>query len=402
MIEALGVLGVAACAWAALVAVVRWAAPWLQARVLPHGVTVSASWACIAVNSELVPRFLRTQQRSQAPAHTALHSHDAVLDMGADLDSDSGADSDDADEQAAAARPQRRGRRGRSSGARGVWQMFCGTQRGWSMYYSVGAAVACLLGLCVLAACVLNPFVLSVRVRSAVSVAASTGDVREGLKLLPRISATMMGLGLGPSDLLVAVAAVAVCGVVHELGHAHAAATQGFVVRGLGLELWLGVVPKFFVDIDGALRQAPTRQALRVYCAGVWHNVLLAVAALGGAVVVSMAAMALLYVDAPQKPVVTAVAPNSPMAEAGVAVGDVVLGVGLCHVDSVAAWEQCLTQLPQTGQAVSSDTQSGFCVPKRPGMRPSNGAWWTPEELQVLLERLLHKMDMTHHHFYPV
>ena len=111
MIEALGVLGVAACAWAALVAVVRWAAPWLQARVLPHGVTVSASWACIAVNSELVPRFLRTQQRSQAPAHTALHSHDAVLDMGADLDSDSGVDSDDADEQAAAARPQRRGRK---------------------------------------------------------------------------------------------------------------------------------------------------------------------------------------------------------------------------------------------------------------------------------------------------
>jgi hypothetical protein len=62
----------------------------------------------------------------------------------------------------------------------------------------------------------------------------------------------------------------------HELGHGIAAATERVKTEGVGVFVAF-VVPGAFVRLEeGLLPQLPTRAQLKVYCAGAWHNLILA------------------------------------------------------------------------------------------------------------------------------
>ncbi|KAJ2733644.1 hypothetical protein IW152_002917 [Coemansia sp. BCRC 34962] len=70
-----------------------------------------------------------------------------------------------------------------------------------------------------------------------------------------------------------------VCAVIHELGHALAAARANIRLRSFGLFV-LGIYPGAFVDLPGdKLEQRPVAQQLRIVCAGVWHNAVTALLA---------------------------------------------------------------------------------------------------------------------------
>ncbi|KAJ2074592.1 hypothetical protein GGI03_002242 [Coemansia sp. RSA 2337] len=70
-----------------------------------------------------------------------------------------------------------------------------------------------------------------------------------------------------------------ICAVVHELGHALAAARANIRLRSFGLFV-MGVYPGAFVDLPrDKLEQAPPTQQLRIVCAGVWHNAVTALLA---------------------------------------------------------------------------------------------------------------------------
>ncbi|XP_041379243.1 LOW QUALITY PROTEIN: membrane-bound transcription factor site-2 protease-like [Gigantopelta aegis] len=66
-----------------------------------------------------------------------------------------------------------------------------------------------------------------------------------------------------------------ICGVFHEVGHALAAVTEQVVFNGFGLFIFF-LYPGAFVDLhsDHLTVISPKRQ-LRIYCAGVWHNIIL-------------------------------------------------------------------------------------------------------------------------------
>ena len=67
-----------------------------------------------------------------------------------------------------------------------------------------------------------------------------------------------------------------VAGVLHELGHAFAALNANTRVTGFGIFVF-GIYPGAFTEIDtDELERASTAQKLRIYCAGIWHNLVLA------------------------------------------------------------------------------------------------------------------------------
>ncbi|KAJ2884315.1 hypothetical protein IWW38_005441, partial [Coemansia aciculifera] len=70
-----------------------------------------------------------------------------------------------------------------------------------------------------------------------------------------------------------------ICAIIHELGHALAAARARIRLRSFGLFV-IGVYPGAFVDLSrDKLEQAPVTQQLRIVCAGVWHNAVTALLA---------------------------------------------------------------------------------------------------------------------------
>ena len=425
----LGIVGGTAVLWLLLVGTVRLLQPWLS-RVLPHSVRVSASWYCISVHSERVPSFLRSPRcaapaTSPPPAATtpsvAELFGDTVVDL---LDTASSAvstvsddDSDDDDtavfaadaQRATQQRPARRGCRARVLHiVYRLWRLFGLSARGWNKFYSVGAVVACTLGVLVLVFIFVNPAValayLSRMLRAAHSPAAAAAAAptlsaplvtdtatatataaAAAAGAAPTLQPVVPGLTFPLNRALLMVAAVALCGVFHELGHAFAAVVQGYALQAVGVELYLLVVPKFYADIDGAVQGAPAAQSLRVFCAGVWHNLVMGAAALALTAVLSTAFLDALYTPSAQGPVVTGIPPASPMAAARLALGDALVRVGTCPVSSAADWDACLTRLSHAQQAHT--LPQGFCVPGTRARRPSH--LWNDSELDAMLSRLL-------------
>lgn len=76
-------------------------------------------------------------------------------------------------------------------------------------------------------------------------------------------------------------ATLALCSVVHEFGHALAAAREDVQVFGMGL-LVAFVIPVACAHINSEHMAAlPVYNQLRILCAGVWHNIVLATVAAG-------------------------------------------------------------------------------------------------------------------------
>lgn len=69
------------------------------------------------------------------------------------------------------------------------------------------------------------------------------------------------------------------CSIVHELGHALAAAREDVQLFGVGFLIFF-VIPVAYAQINTEqLFALPPRNQLRIMCAGVWHNIILATVA---------------------------------------------------------------------------------------------------------------------------
>lgn len=72
---------------------------------------------------------------------------------------------------------------------------------------------------------------------------------------------------------------LAICSIVHELGHALAAAREDVQLFGLGI-LIVFTIPIAYVNINNEqLVALPLKNQLRITCAGIWHNIILATVA---------------------------------------------------------------------------------------------------------------------------
>lgn len=163
------------------------------------------------------------------------------------------------------------------------------------------------------------------------------------------------GVNLPTSQLLYFFSALLLSGVIHELGHAVAALREQVRVNGFGVFVFV-VYPGAFVDLFTThLTLISPAQQLRIFCAGVWHNFVLCLAALGFLFLLPILLFPVYSTGGGA--LVTEVVQGSPAdGPRGLSVGDLVTGLEECGVRGVEDWAGCLSRL-----AISP--QTGYCIP---------------------------------------
>uniref|UniRef100_A0A6A7FZI9 Membrane-bound transcription factor site-2 protease n=1 Tax=Hirondellea gigas TaxID=1518452 RepID=A0A6A7FZI9_9CRUS len=163
------------------------------------------------------------------------------------------------------------------------------------------------------------------------------------------------GVNLSSEDLPVYFLTLLVSSVLHEAGHALAAFKEGVHVDGVGL-LLVFILPGAFVMLpaDAVAALHPYRR-LKIFCAGVWHNLLLVLLAVLVATVTPVLLLPL-YTQH-RGAVVTSFTEHSPArGPRGLIPLDVVSSINDCRVESWQSWHDCLLETLQ-------QPQSGYCVP---------------------------------------
>uniref|UniRef100_A0A8B9KU36 Membrane-bound transcription factor site-2 protease n=1 Tax=Astyanax mexicanus TaxID=7994 RepID=A0A8B9KU36_ASTMX len=163
------------------------------------------------------------------------------------------------------------------------------------------------------------------------------------------------GVNLPVSQLAYFFIAILVSGLIHEFGHGVAALREQVRLNGFGMFMFV-IYPGAFVDLFTThLNLISPVQQLRIFCAGVWHNFMLCVAAVCFLLLLPFLLFPFYYTGAGA--LITEVVEDSPSSgPRGLFVGDLVTRMEDCSVKGVEDWHSCIQQL-------SHQPQSGYCVP---------------------------------------
>ncbi|KAA8491648.1 Membrane-bound transcription factor site-2 protease-like [Porphyridium purpureum] len=166
------------------------------------------------------------------------------------------------------------------------------------------------------------------------------------------IAPLLPGINMPQSQLSYILAAIAVAACFHELGHALAAGAEELRVVSVGGFLAF-IFPGAFVQLERMDHQPYARQ-LRVYCAGAWHNLVLALGAMLG--IIFLPVLLLPAFTTGGACVVTSVQPNSVLFNV-LPVGDAILMLGDTQVTDKRSFAVAVAR-------ASAKPSAGFCVPE--------------------------------------
>ncbi|KAL1547842.1 S2P endopeptidase [Salvia divinorum] len=175
------------------------------------------------------------------------------------------------------------------------------------------------------------------------------------------------GMHMSPSSMGFLCLSSFLCVLVHEFGHALAAASEGVQMEYIAIFCAL-VFPGALVAFnDASLQLLPGLASLRIYCAGIWHN-----AAFCG--VCTLALFLLPFILSPvyihgESPMVLAVHSTSPLS-GYLSPYDVIHSLDEFRVYTAEEWKQKLTVLTKQTPSLSFGQSSGignlqksYCVP---------------------------------------
>ncbi|KAI0241860.1 Membrane-bound transcription factor site-2 protease [Lamellibrachia satsuma] len=217
------------------------------------------------------------------------------------------------------------------------------------------------------------------------------------------LTPVMPGVNLPMNQISYYLLTLLVCGILHELGHAIAAVREQVRVCGFGLFVFpsprtyvnlyteylcfqssavcgfglfvfpstpeeqvrvcgfglfvFAIYPGAYVNLYTEHLQviSPMRQ-LRVYCAGVWHNFVVVLAAI--AVLMSLPWLLSPFYHTGSAVVITSVVEGSSVSgPRGLYVGDEVRSMSGCRVSGITDWLMCING------AMAARTSSGYCMP---------------------------------------
>ena len=211
------------------------------------------------------------------------------------------------------------------------------SKRACRCWFGLGALIGVLL-------MVLSVLVLCLTLYQAFTAPEGTQQV---------LTPVMPGVNLPWNDIAYYLLTLAVCGVFHEAGHALAASTEQVRVNGFGVFM-LFLYPGAFVDLNSDhLNVISPQRQLRIYCAGVWHNVILVLCALGFLWTLPYS-LAPFYSTDGGGVVVTSL-PTGSVLEGKIHAGEVITSVNSCPVGNDVDWFKCLEEVHLSGQR-------GYCV----------------------------------------
>lgn len=161
------------------------------------------------------------------------------------------------------------------------------------------------------------------------------------LNNVPEVKAMLPGINIPTSDFWIYFLAIALSTIFHELGHALAAAQEDVQIIAVGVYVFT-IIPVAFVDLNtDQLKNLAVTKRLRIYCAGVWHNIAIAFMAI------------LLFFSAPilfniayetgTGVRVTDLTEDSPLKDSiGLHKDDVITSINNCKIKVASDWMQCL------------------------------------------------------------
>lgn len=186
------------------------------------------------------------------------------------------------------------------------------------------------------------------------------------------LQAVLPGVNLPWSHFIHYFITLAICTVFHEMGHALAAVREQVPIIGVGFLSFL-IMPAAFVEISTmALEtQAPSKQ-LRIYSAGVWHNLVLSAVAYASCVGLPILAQPFFIVG---KGVSVLNLSEPPRGAHWFFVGDQLTAVDDCSVIDSATWRSCLISAMQ-------HPQQGYCIEEDKLIHPGNESMCCGEEVE--------------------
>ncbi|XP_076063000.1 membrane-bound transcription factor site-2 protease isoform X2 [Oratosquilla oratoria] len=210
-------------------------------------------------------------------------------------------------------------------------------------WFSIGAVVVCLL------------IVPSIGLLVAGLVTSMQfGSEKEKAEHLLQL--VIPGITFPVNDLPYYFITILMASVIHEAGHAIAAIKEDVHVNGFGL-VFMFILPGAYVDVptEEIRSLSPFRQ-LKILCAGVWHNLVLTLVALGLGLAAPYLLMPL-YFHGNGISVISLDHDSPARGPTGLEEGDVITQLNSCPVANLDDWQRCLVQ------AVTTE-QIGFCVPE--------------------------------------
>lgn len=132
-----------------------------------------------------------------------------------------------------------------------------------------------------------------------------------------------------------------ICSIVHELGHAFAAVIEDVPLTGFGFNV-LFVLPMAYTDISSDhLNSLRAWRRLRILCAGIWHNILLA--AFCFAIMSLLPVLLHPFYTIDRSVIIKSMRRDSPLlGENGLSVNDEITSINDCPVKNVDTWYSCL------------------------------------------------------------
>lgn len=222
----------------------------------------------------------------------------------------------------------------------GIWR-----PRFLQMWFTVGTFISLAL-LPISIVVLLRSFILELRQRATAEPANAVA-----------LELVIPGYNLPISDLGYYSVSLLLCTLVHEVGHAVAAVREDVHIYGTGF-LLLFIFPAACVNLDsGHLNSLAPLRRLRILCAGVWHNIFLAVYA--AVIVYSLPTLAQPFYTTGQGVYVMNISPDSPATgPSGLLQSNVITSINQCAVSDTSTWKKCLADAlrnPTPGYCISAE-----------------------------------------------
>lgn len=166
------------------------------------------------------------------------------------------------------------------------------------------------------------------------------------------LTPVMPGVNLPWNHIFYYLFTLTLAGAIHEIGHALAAVREQVRVNGFGM-FFMVLYPGAYVDLytEHLAVISPMRQ-LRIYCAGVWHNCILALVALG--LLWSLPSILSFGYILNRGAVILELLKDSPIQDS-FTIGDYITSVDNCVVRNVEDWRRCLKK-------TLGNPQNGYCT----------------------------------------
>ncbi|XP_073982362.1 membrane-bound transcription factor site-2 protease [Rhodnius prolixus] len=161
------------------------------------------------------------------------------------------------------------------------------------------------------------------------------------------------GWNLPASDLGYYITTLLISSVAHEIGHAMAAVREDVHLAGFSATLFF-IVPLVVTHLDQFESLPPIKQ-LRVLCAGVWHNIFLAIIA--AIIATTLPWLFYPFFEFGTGVQVKSIKKGSSISgEGGLIEGDKITQINFCPIRGVTSWQDCLVQNLH-------ESNVGFCIP---------------------------------------